>query len=92
MEKDMYVCMYVCMTVTDSLLPLEDDEYEYDDILLRPGVFDVSGNPSIHPNFSNGTLNNSLDSPYINNNLIFNTHIFCHTLLKSLMKKKRGGT
>ena len=43
---------YVCMTVTDSWLPFEEDEYKDDDILLRHGVFDVNVNPSIHPNFS----------------------------------------
>ena len=45
------------MTVTDSWYPLEDDEYDDDDILLCHGVFDVSGNPSIHPNFFHDTLN-----------------------------------
>ena len=63
---------YVCMTVTGSWFPLEDDKYEDDDILLRPGVFNV-GNPSIHPNFFHGTLNDSLSRPYINNNPISKT-------------------
>ena len=47
------------MTVTNSWDPQVDDEYEDDDILLRHGVFDTEGNPSIHPNFFHGTLNNS---------------------------------
>ena len=63
---------YVCMTVTDSRLPLEEDEYEDDDILLPPGVFNVGGNPSIRPNFFNGTLNDSLGRPYINEDPISN--------------------
>ena len=54
----------VCMTVTNSWLPLEDDKYEEDFILLVPSVFDVSGNSSIYPNLFNGTLNDSLGSPY----------------------------
>ena len=78
------------MMVTDSWLPLKEDEYEDDDILLRPGVFDVNGNPIIHPNFFNDTLNDSLRRPYINNDRNSNTQVLCHALLQSLMKKKRG--
>ena len=81
---------YVCMTVTDSLYPLEDDEYEDDDILLRHGVFDVGGNPSICPNFFHGTLDDSLGWPYINDNPISDTQVLHHALLKSLMRIKRG--
>ena len=77
------------MTVTDSWLPLED-EYEDDNILLRPSVFDVGDNPSIHANFSNGTLNDSLGHPYTNDNPISNTQKLPHVLLKSSMRKKRG--
>ena len=53
---------YVFMMVTNSWLPLKEDEYEDDDILLCPSMFDVGDNPSIHPNFFNGTLNNSQQS------------------------------
>ena len=81
---------YCCMTVTDSWCPLENDEYEDDDILLRHGVFDNGGNPSIHPNFFHGTLNNSLGWPYINDDPIYETQVLHHTLLKSLMRIKRG--
>ena len=81
---------YVCMIVTDSWYLLEDDEYGDDDILLRPGVFNVGANPSIHPNFFHGTLNGSLGRPYINNNPISNTQVLHHALLKSLMRIKRG--
>ena len=77
------------MTVTDSWLFLEEDEYEDNDNYLRPGVFDVGGNPSIHPNFFNGTLNDSLSRPYIIDDSISNTQVLHHALLKSLMKKKR---
>ena len=81
---------YICMTVTDSWYPLEDDEYEDDDILLRHGVFDDGGNPSIHPNFFHGFPNDSLDRPYINNDPISETQVLHHALLKSLMRIKRG--
>ena len=64
---------YICMTMTDSWCPLEDDKYEDDNILLGPGVFDVGGNPSIHPNFFIGTLNDSLSRPYINDDPISKT-------------------
>ena len=64
---------YVCMTVTDSWLPLKEDEYEDDDILIPLDLFNVGGNPNIHPNFFNVTLNNSLGCPYINDSPIFNT-------------------
>ena len=78
------------MTVTNSWLPLEENEYEDDDILLRPGVFDVSGNLSIYPNFFNGTLDNSLGRSYINDDPISNTQVLYHALLKFSMRKKRG--
>ena len=74
---------YVCMTVTDSWLHLEEDKYEDDDILLRLGAFDVGGNPSIHPNFFSGTLKDGLVRPYINDDPISNTQVLHHTLLKS---------
>ena len=80
---------YVCMTVTDTWLPLEEDEYKDDDILLRPNVFGVSDKPSIYPNFLNGTLNDSFGCPYINDDPISNTQILFHALLKSSMRKKR---
>ena len=81
---------YVCMTVTDSWFSLGEEEDEDDDILLRPGVFDVNGILSIHPNFFNGTLNDSLGCPYINDNPISNTQVLRHVLIKSLMRKKKG--
>ena len=75
---------YICMTVTDSWYPLEDDIYEDDNILLRHGVFDDDGNPSIHPNFFHSFLNDSNDNP------ISETQVLHHALLKSLMRIKRG--
>ena len=81
---------HICMTINGSWFPLEEDEYEYDDILLRSGVFNVGSNPSIHPNFFNGTLNNILGYPYINDNPIFNTQVLHHALLKSLMRIQMG--
>ena len=83
---------YVCMAVTDSWLSLKEDEYDDDDIPLRPDVFDINDKPSIHPNFFTGTLNDSLGRPYINDNPISNTQILCHALLKSMMRKKRDDT
>ena len=74
---------YVCIAVTDSLNPPQVDEYKDDDILLRHGVFDVNGNPSIHPNFFNGVLNDSLGCPYINNNPFTPTQVLHYALLKS---------
>ena len=74
------------MMVTDSWLPLKEDKYEDDDILLRLGVFDVNGNSSIHHNFFNDTLNDSLDCTYINNGPISNTQVLPHTLLKFLIR------
>ena len=71
------------MTVTDSWLPPEN-EYDDDDILLRPGVFDVGDKPSIHPNFFNGTLNDSLGRPYINDDPISNTQVFFTTPCSNL--------
>ena len=81
---------YCCMTVTDSRDPHADDEYEDDDILLRHGVFDTGGNPSIHPNFFQGTLNNSIGQLYTNDDPISTTNILHRALLKSSMKNKRG--
>ena len=81
---------YCCMMVTDSWFPLEDDEYEDDDILLRHGVFDTGGNPSIHPNFFHDTLNNSLGWPYTNNDPISEIQVLHHALLKSSMKNQEG--
>ena len=77
---------YCCMMVTDSWDPLADDKYEEDDILLRHGVFDTGGNPSIHPNFFHGTLNNSIRRLYTNNDPISATHVLHRTLLKSWMR------
>ena len=71
------------MTVIDSWLLLKEDEDEDDDILLRPGIFVIGVNTRIHPNFFNGTLNNSLDRPYINDNPISNTRVLHQALLKS---------
>ena len=78
------------MTVIDSWDPLADDAYEDDDILLRHGVFDTDGNPSIHPNSFHDTLNNSLGRPYTNNDPISETQVLHHALLKSSMRIKRG--
>ena len=78
------------MTGTDSWDPLVDDEYEYDDVLLQHGIFYTGGNPSIRPNFSHSTLNNSLDQPYTNNDPISETQVLHHALLKSSMGIKRG--
>ena len=72
---------FVCMAVTDSWDPPQVDEYEDDDILLRHGVFDVNGNPSIHPNFFNGALNDNPGRPYINDNPISNTQMLHRNLL-----------
>ena len=81
---------YCCMTVTDSWDPHVDDEYEDDDILLRHGIFDTGGNPSIHPNFFHGTLNNSICRPYTNNDPISATNVLHRALLKSSMRIKRS--
>ena len=64
--------------------------YEDDDILLRHGVLDTGGNPSIHPNFFHGTLNNSIGQPYTNDDPISEINILHHALLKSLMRIHRG--
>ena len=77
------------MTVTYSWDPLEEDEYEDDAILLRHSVFNTGGNPSINPNFFHGTLNNSLGWPYTNDDLISETQVLIHGLLKSLMRIKK---
>ena len=81
---------YVCMTVTDSWYPIEDDEYEDGNILLHHSIFNVGGNPSIHPNFFHGTLNDNLGWPYINDDPISETQVLHHALLKSLLRIKRG--
>ena len=81
---------FMCMAVTDSWDPPQANEYKDDDILLHHSVFDVNGNPSIHPNFFNGVLNDSLGRPYINDDPITPTQVFHHTLPKSSMRKKRG--
>ena len=78
---------YIYMMVTDSWNPPKD-EYDDDDILVRPVMFDVGCKPSIHPNFFNGILNGNLGCSYINDDPISNTQVFHHTLLKSLMRKK----
>ena len=78
---------YVCMMVTDSWLPPKD-ECDDDNILLHLGVFNGSDKPSIHSYFFNGTLNDSLGPPCINDNPISSTQVFHHTLLKSSMRKK----
>ena len=81
---------FVWMTVTDSWDPSQPDEYKDDDILLPYGVFDVGNNPSIHPNFFKGVLNDSLGRLYNNDAPITPTQTFHHALLKFLMRKKRG--
>ena len=58
----------VCITLTNSYLPPEE-QYNTENILIRPGVFDVDDKPSIHQNF----LNSNRDRPYINDNSISNT-------------------
>ena len=78
------------MTVTVSLDPQVDDEYEDGDIFLRHGVFDTGGNLIIHPNFFHGTLNNSIGRPYTNADPISATHVLHRALLKSSMRIKRG--
>ena len=70
--------------------PPQPDEYKDDDILLPHGVFNVGDNPSIHPNFFNSVLNDSLGRPYNNDNPLIPTKAFHHALLKSSMRKKRG--
>ena len=77
------------MKVTDSWNPLMDDESEDDDILLRYGVFDTSGNPSIHPNFFHDTLDNIPGWPYTDDNSISETNVLYRALLKSSTKIKR---
>ena len=81
---------FVCMAVVDSWDPPQADEYEDDDILLPHGVFDVSDNPSIHPNSFNGIINDSLGCPYINDDPVTPTQALHHALLKSLMRNKRS--
>ena len=81
---------YCCMTVTDLWDPHMDDEYEDDDILLRHGIFGTGGNPSIHPNFFHGTLNNNIGRPYANDDPISATNVLHSALLKSLMSIQRG--
>ena len=81
---------FVCMAVTDAWDPHQVDKYKDDDILLRHGVFDVNSNPSIHPNFFNGILNDSLSRPHINDDLITPTQVLHYALLRSSMRKKRG--
>ena len=81
---------FCCITVTDSWDPQVDINYNDDAILLQHGVFDTVGNPSIHPNFFNDTLNNSIGRPYINKDPISETKILHHALLKSSLRIHRG--
>ena len=78
---------YVCMTLTNFWLPPEE-QYNTDDILIRPSVFDVGDKPSIHPIFFNGTINDSRGRPYINNDPISDTQVLHHALLRSSMRIK----
>ena len=67
---------YVCMAVIDEWDPQPHNVYRDDDILLKHGVFDDGGNPSIHPNYFSGTLNDSLGRPYQNDDPLTPTLIF----------------
>ena len=82
---------FCCMTVSNSLDPQVDD-YSDDNILLQHGVFDTGGNPSIHPNFFHGTLNNSIGQAYVNEEPISKTNILHCALLKSSLRILRGDT
>ena len=79
------------MTVSNSWDPQVDDNSD-DNILLQHGVFDMGGNPSIHPNFFHGTLNNSIGQVYVNEDPISNTNILHCALLKSSLRIHRGDT
>ena len=81
---------FCCMTVTNSWDPHVDNEYEDDDILLRHGVFDTGGSPSIYLNFFHGTLNNNIGHPYTNNKPISETNVLHYALLKSSMRIHGG--
>ena len=80
----------VCMTLTDKWDSPPPDLYRYDDILLRHGVFDVGDSPSIHPNYFNGVLNESLGGPYTNDDPLTPTQTLHQALLKSSMRYKKG--
>ena len=71
------------MTLINSYLPLEE-QYNTDITLIRPGVFDVGDNPSIHQNF----FNDSRGHPYTNNDPISNTQMSYPTILKSSKRIK----
>ena len=81
---------YICMTLTDTWFPCEENEWRDDNVILLPGVFDIGGNQSIHPDFFNCTLNDSFGHPYINDDTISNTQVLHNTLLKSPMRIKIG--
>mmetsp|Transcript_27886 Transcript_27886/g.31344 ORF Transcript_27886/g.31344 Transcript_27886/m.31344 type:complete len:206 (-) Transcript_27886:155-772(-) len=78
------------MTLTDKWDPSPTDVYRDDNILLRHGVFDVGDNASIHPNYFNGVLNDSLGRPYTNDDPLTPTQTLHHALLKSSMRYKKG--
>ena len=80
---------FCCMTVTNAWEPHVED-YDDDNILLQHGVFDTGGDPSIHPNFFHGTLNNSIGQPYTNNDPISETNILLYALLKSSLRIHRS--
>ena len=80
---------YVYTTLTNLWL-FPKNYYIDDDILLRPGVFDVEDKPSIDPNFFNSTLSEILSWLYINADPISNTQVFHHALLKASKRKKKG--
>ena len=73
------------MTVTDSWDPSQPDEYKDDDILLPYGVFDVGNNPSIHPNFFKGVLNDSLGRLYNNDAPITPTQLSSINMLAAIL-------
>ena len=81
---------YVCMRVIDSWLSLEEIEYKDNDILLCPGVFDVSENISIHPSFFNGILHDSFGCPYINDDPISNIQILPSSPTQIFDQKEKG--
>ena len=81
---------FCCMTVTNSWDPHMENNYEDDNIFLQHGVFDTGGNPSIHPNFFHGTLNNSIGLLYTTNNPISKTNVLHHALLKYSLRIHRG--
>lgn len=77
-----------CTTMTREAL---EEQYNYDGILLWPGVFDDVGvTSSIYPNFFNGTIIDSHGCPYINDDQISNTQMLPHTILQFSMSIKNS--